>query len=751
MIMLMQFVRQKADSRTNINNICVRSMRRRTIIFLSFICLGFPCRANGGEHLTAADFTVLDQPADTMMKDYLTAIVDRQFAARASLLASLKTAEDWDRHAEFIRRSMSDWTGPFPHRTPLRPRITGRIDREKYTVEKVLFESRPNFLVSANLYLPKNYPHPRPAILNVIGHSPAGKAAEIVQRRSIAQASKGFVALTIDAIGQGERQIEDYTAYGRPPGNAHRVVGTQAFLAGTHVFNFMVWDAIRAVDYLISRPEVDPARIGCTGCSGGGMMTTYVLAFEPRITVAVPVCNPNTWSHRIHANLATDHEQVFFGCFAAGIDPRGDPLFAHVPKPLLVNASTDDNLNPPLGVWDLSTWLYKAYAAHGLPEKFQTTMVKAPHGYNQEQRELTYAWMLKWLAGDASDYSEGDFPIEKAEDLWCTPDGNLYLQPNRTQPSELVVEYLNSHRPRWAKVRTQSDLLKHRHRITASVTDVLRINPDCPAPQAEQKTPRFAAGLKLTPVILKPEEGIILPGLWIESKAGSRKQTKGPVLLYLNNKGKDALLNEEDMVQNLLRKGFSIFAVDLRGIGETAPGMEEKFWDFLAGKPILGQRVTDIRAIVQWLSQPAINAKGIYVWAEGLCGLHAALAASLKDAISGMVLEQPLLTFESIVTVRVSAFRHEIIAPGVLTKFDLPQVYQALCPAKVILLNPLAGDKSPVSKAHAKKVYQGVVNTYKALGKSGNWSVYTNVSDKKRAELTFSALVEMMVNQLVEP
>ena len=102
------------------------------------------------------------------------------------------------------------------------------------------------------------------------------------------------------------------------------------------------------------------------------MMTTYILPFESRITVAVPVCNPNTWSHRVHANLATDHEQVFFGAFTAGIDPRGDPLFAHVPRPLLINATTDDTLNPPSGVWNLSTWLYKAYAAHRAPHAFQS-------------------------------------------------------------------------------------------------------------------------------------------------------------------------------------------------------------------------------------------------------------------------------------------------------------------------------------------------------------------------------------------
>ena len=105
-------------------------------------------------------------------------------------------------------------------------------------------------------------------------------------------------------------------------------------------------------------------------------MTTYILPFEPRITVAIPACNPNTWSHRVHANLATDHEQVFPSAFAAGIDPRGDPLFCHVPKPLLINATSNDNLNPTAGVWELNGWLEKAYASHHESERFKTTMVE---------------------------------------------------------------------------------------------------------------------------------------------------------------------------------------------------------------------------------------------------------------------------------------------------------------------------------------------------------------------------------------
>lgn len=187
-----------------------------------------------------------------MMKNYLTDLVDRQFSARDSLLALLKSAKDWGLRSQTIRDSMISWTGPFPERTPLNARITGRLERKEYIIEKIIFESRPNFLVSANLYLPKNFSFPRPSVLNVLGHLQEGKAADIVQKLSISQAKKGFVALTIDCMGQGERQT-----YGIGASGTHGIIGIQAFISGTHVFNFMVWDAIRAIDYLVTRPEVD--------------------------------------------------------------------------------------------------------------------------------------------------------------------------------------------------------------------------------------------------------------------------------------------------------------------------------------------------------------------------------------------------------------------------------------------------------------------------------------------------------------
>lgn len=720
----------------------MKNRKQKIIIILAAILI-LCHRAVGGEFLRAADLTVLDRQADTMMRDYLTAIVDKQFAQRTSVLAALKSAEEWDRHAAFIRESILEWTGPFPERTPLRARINGRITRDRYTLERIIFESRPNFLVSANLYLPSKHPGPHPAILNVIGHSPAGKATEKVQRRAIAQTRKGFAALVIDAIGQGERQVKVYARISKAPGNAHQIVGTQAFVAGTHIFNFMAWDVIRAVDYLLSRPEVDPKRIGCTGCSGGGMMTTYILPFESRITVAVPACNPNTWSHRVHANLATDHEQVFFGAFAAEIDPRGDPLFTHVPKPLQINATTDDTLNPPSGVWDLSTWLYKAYAAHGVPHAFQTTMVKAPHGYNKEQREFAYAWMLKWLGGELEDFWEEEFPVEKEEDTWCTPQGNVYSEPGSRQPHDLVIEYHRAHRARPETVKTREDLTKHRNRLRTLVKEIMHLRDTTRIPEAEVGIPRHVAGLKLTPAIIRPEKGIELPAVWIERE---KKSASGPIVIYLNDAGKGKLSDESVILQTLLDKGFRLFAVDLRGMGETAPDQKEKFWDFLSGRPLFGQRVGDIRAVVKWISQQNESNTRILVWAKGISSVYAAFTATFEQDITGMVLERPLLAFEEIVTKKVPTYKHEVIIPGILEKFDLPNIYQALCPTRVVLVNPLAGDKSPVSERQAEQAYQQTADTYAALSKSGNWSVHTQVGAQARSDLLVSTFLNMIGN-----
>ena len=301
----------------------------------------------------------------------------------------------------------------------------------------------------------------------------------------------------------------------------------------------------------------------------------------------------------------------------------------------------------------------------------------------------------------------------------------------------MVISFLDSNRPGPKIVKSPVELERHRREIGQSIEEVLRIAPGSAALSAETKAPRKVAEGYLTPVILKPEEGIILPCVWIESQTGS---SKGSVVLFLHDKGKNALVEDEKIARYLLNKGFRIFAVDLRGTGETAPGMEGYFWDFLSGKPVFGQRVGDVCAALKWVLRPEIGAEEVYIWANGVSALWAAPAAALNKNVSGLILENVLISFESAVTSRLPAYNHEIILPGVLLRFDLPQVYQAIAPRKVSVINPLSGNKSPASKVVAEKAFAHVQDTYRALQSGGNWSVITGLGSRNRPELIASAL-----------
>lgn len=709
------------------------AMKWLMFCMIPFFVLNF---VYGQDVLSQKHLTVLKVPADTMMKSYLTKIVDRQFAIRDSLLSTLKSARDWDRQSLTIRDSMISWTGSFPDRTPLNARITGRIEREDYIIEKILFESRPNYYVSGNLYLPKNVSFPVPAHFNVIGHAATGKADERYQRMSIAQAKNGFVVFTIDQLGQGERQVAKYTSWASAPGNAHKILGIQAFISGTHIFNFMVWDAIRAIDYMVSRPEIDSDKICMTGSSGGGMMTTYILPFDNRVTVSVPTCNPNTWSYRVHANLGTDHEQVFFGAFESNIDPRGDPLFIQVPKPLLLNTTTDDQLNPPRGVWDLSTWLFKSYSVHGVPEKFDVTMVKAPHAYNKEQREITYSWMMRWTGKDAANFWEEDFPIEKEGDLWAAPSGSVFNVPDSKQTHMLVLDYLNVHKAIWRKVKTEEAVKKHKVKMKGLITQLLNDNFSDRNFNCNFKEKRRVEDITIQPFILNPEPDILLPGVLLKPESNISISN---VILYINENGKNEILKDLDLVKSILNKGNSICAIDLRGMGETSPDMADKFWDFLSGKPIFGQRVRDVLTVLQWLKESEIKAQNIKYWGTGMCALYGAFAGVLSENISGFFLEEPLISFESVIKVDIPEYNKEILLPGVLDKFDMAQVYQSLCPNPVLIMNPLSGDKTAAGKNEIENLEKQVSITYRGLKSSKNWNIL-NVSDSARRQVILNNL-----------
>jgi hypothetical protein len=204
------------------------------------------------------------------------------------------------------------------------------------------------------------------------------------------------------------------------------------------------------------------------------------------------------------------------------------------------------------------------------------------------------------------------------------------------------------------------------------------------------------------------------------------------VIMYVSRKGKSAVLEEQETVKELLGEGYGICAVDLRGTGETAPDMSGTFWAFLAGKPLFGQRVGDVLATIKWLRESGTGSPDIKLWGSGMGALYAAFAGVYDGGVSGFLLEEPMISFESLVQAEIPGYRNEeIIIPGILEKFDMPQVYQALCPRPVTVLNPYSGDKTPAGESDIDQLDKLVSATYRNTGKKRDWSV-RNISEEQR-------------------
>ncbi|MDQ6708768.1 MAG: acetylxylan esterase, partial [Acidobacteriota bacterium] len=223
---------------------------------------------------------------------WMDTIAQQQLSEREKTIAAINSVPGAERRKAAVRAKIIELLGGLPdYQGPLNARITSRIEQPGYTIENVIFDSLPKIYITANLYRP-NLPGRYPGILFALGHWDEGKPA--AQRIAANLARKGFVVLAYDPVGQGERlQAYDARLHASLAGGSteqHILAGAQSILAGEAFARYRIWDAKRALDYLVSRPEVDADNIGCTGCSGGGTIATYISALDPRIKVAAPAC-----------------------------------------------------------------------------------------------------------------------------------------------------------------------------------------------------------------------------------------------------------------------------------------------------------------------------------------------------------------------------------------------------------------------------------------------------------------------------
>ena len=359
---------------------------------------------------------------------WLTKQAEGYWAKREEAVQGLSTAAQIRERQGYVRRTMLELIGGLPtEKTPLNGRVTGSLARDGYRVENVIFESQPGFQVTANLYLPTVGRGPFPAILGVAGHSVNGKAAATYQAAFIGFVRQGFAVLAFDPPGQGERleYLDAETGRSRPGAGVaeHNMAGLQTLLTGQTLARYFVWDGIRAFDYLLTRPEIDPGRIAVAGNSGGGTQAAYLAVFEPRLAAVVSSCYMTRWRELWAGPGPQDAEQVFPGFVEKGLD-FGDFMLAQAPRPFLMTTAMRDYF-PIAGARMTYKQNQRLFDLLGQSEKAGYFEFDDTHGWSQPRREAAARFLAKSLQGRETEGRESAVLTEEESVLFATPTGQV--------------------------------------------------------------------------------------------------------------------------------------------------------------------------------------------------------------------------------------------------------------------------------------------------------------------------------------
>ncbi len=673
------------------------------------------------------------EPTPTgMLRSYLQGIALQQLASRKELISKIRTPEQVEKHKAEVRHLLLTLMGGLPEeRTPLNIQTTGAIDRGDYRVEKIIYQSLPNFYVTANLYVPQSGKPPYPAVLQPTGHSPAAKVRAFYQTLDLGLVKNGFVVLTYDPLGQGERQIYydadlDGSKVGGPT-TEHDMAGIQCLLAGESIARYMVWDGMRGIDVLQSLSYVDPNRIGISGCSGGGTMTAYLGALDDRLRVAAPSCYITDWEDQLLGAGPQDAEQQFPDQFKRGLD-HADLVEAFAPKPYLI-CSTSDDFFPIAGSRKAFEESRRIYSLLGAEDKISTAYDSGPHGTTKRQREAIYAWMNRWLKGESGAISpEPPFQTEYEEDLLCTPTGQVSTSLGGKTVSTLNMARFSKLTPPRPALNAKPDLDRLQANLRQEIVRLTRYDPSSGPLQAKVLDDRERNGFRLAHLTYQAGSGRVVTAPLAEP---SLPKARRRAILYVDQLGKDTAAAPGGDVAQLAQLGYTVLAVDPSGIGESASrGSADSDTSFgpgkitwlalMVGEPLAGLRMDDILRGVDLLGEKGLLEEDKCLgFGKGFVGVDLLHAAALDERITGVVIEDGLLSYASVARTPIHRQIFESIIPGVLGKYDLPDLVASLAPRPVQLVNLRSPLGNRVILREVQSEYAYAQAAYAALGTAG--------------------------------
>ncbi len=403
------------------------------------ICL-FIIFANGHQLSAQSDLDALSQrkrswlyfvDSENSLYHHLSSEARELLKKRKEQVSKIQTLTEWQNRQEFLRTRLLEVMGPFPEKTPLNAKILRTVDKGSYKIEHIVFESRPGFFVTSSLFMQKKRKGKSPVVIYCSGHSAEGYRSSAYMHIIVNLVNKGFIVFAFDPVGQGERLEYFDPATGKSiVGGAtkeHSYPGAQAFITGDSQAGYMTWDGIRAVDYLLTRKEVDPARIGITGRSGGGTQSAYISAVDERIYASAPECYITNLTRLFQSIGPQDAEQNLFNGISEGLD-HADYLAVRAPKPALMITTTNDFFNIQ-GARETAREVSEIYKAYNKPENFGMVEDINVHASTQKNREAMYAFFQKHL-NNPGDPVDEEVELPSNDEIRVTPGGQISTSLN---------------------------------------------------------------------------------------------------------------------------------------------------------------------------------------------------------------------------------------------------------------------------------------------------------------------------------
>ena len=632
-------------------------------------------------------------------------LLDRR---RKRRLGALSSPADLARLQERIREKLR--AAARLDRTPLNVRHAGILQREGFVVEKLIYESRPRFYVTANLYRPHGSSIRRPAVLFSPGSDKAGKAAAAVQRFCGLMARSGFAALTWDPITLGERlQMWDPRRQASQLGDAageRRVLGNQCYLLGGNLMHYRVWDAVRAFDYLETRPDIDPRRMAMAGSSSGGEETLRTAPLEPRVRAAVCLSAVSTSRQKAAASLSADPLHIHYGTLQEGID-HPELLAALAPRPVMIGSPSENDL-PIEGARAAFREVARIYSLIGAGDRVRFVETPGLHPLNSELRQAA-EWLVSQLGQDGQTAGEEIESLFSEQELHCTPSGRVADLPRAETVLSINRQRAREMAPRYSPPANRHTLEIYRNEVMNKVRRITRVG-------------RFRA-----------EAGILVPDRVYDIGIFATG-----VAFVCADRGKDDPAVRRGVIDPLMAAGYRVVALDPRGWGESEPRLpgapppysREDFFAYRgieAGRPLLGQRMKDLLA-------SARDRGGRLPWlvaGVGAGALVAAHAAVLDRRITRLVAVGGPLSFRRIADDPLTKHPFSSFLPGVIGEYDLRDVYAALAPREALILNPQDSQGRLASRGEIDEEFDWTRKVYETAGAAGFLSVETGLDTEK--------------------